>query len=221
MALKDIKVFKPLPKAYGDGPMISVSSNGEGKKYTVLIKTAIDEPHCYTQLVQILDTATEKDVIHILLCSPGGNLNTGLYVTSAMERSSAKVVTHPLQLAASCAAMMWAYGKERRVYPLSKPMFHTASGGFGGRTGNVIETAQNVSSKIEEFLRDERVTSILTEEELEACFENKKDVYLNYNDLLERSGVVSVPIKNGGKEDDNVPDVKHDKIDEEDIEADE
>ena len=213
MAIKDIKLLKRIPSTFGEGPKIGLIENPDGSKvYSAIIDFAIDEPYAFNQFVQLLDTATDKDTFHISIKSPGGNLNTGLFVTDAMERSSAKIITHALHIAASCGAMLWAYGEERHAYPLSRPMFHTASMGARGRTRDIMDNAAECEATILEFMEHPRVMQVITTAELKKCVTNKTDLYLNSKDLEGRPGVKVHPSKPGKPIDDNVPDIEHKQV---------
>ena len=168
---------------------ISVTVQEDGSRTYVAKIGEFTHAHDFMQLVHILTTASDKDKVCMFIDSPGGNALACRFLIDAMQRTKATTITDIGQQACSCGAYAWAYGKIRRMSPLSRLMFHTSSHGAQGKTRSIKEEAVVVETQISFWLDQLTANGTLTEEERVICLDGKKDVWLTYSDMKGRGAL--------------------------------
>lgn len=130
------------------------------------ISESIGEPSEYVDIIHRLNTAAEGDVVYFHLNTPGGMLDTGVQMISAMKTTEAHVVTILEGSAFSLGTLIFLAGHEMIVHDHALMMFHNFSSGLCGK-GN--EMALELQATIEWFasLAQEYYVPFLTEDEVE------------------------------------------------------
>jgi len=86
---------------------------------------------------------TEKEIF-IFLNSPGGSVLDGAQIIAAMQSSKVPVHTVCLQLCASMAAMIHAYGTTRNMTDRAILMYHDAAGGVEGYVPHMLSQLNTI-----------------------------------------------------------------------------
>lgn len=176
-----------LPRKTILHPSISKTpKEGGGNRWVIFIDNDIVEPDYYTLVCQALLTATAEDEVYIPINSHGGSVSSGLAITDAMQRCKAHIITDVVGHAYSCGAMIWSFGDELKMGKYARIMFHSSSHMAWGKSADVAEEAEHLVKGME-YLMDRIVKrGVITQEERDKCFENRIDVYFNYDQLKDR-----------------------------------
>ena len=126
----------------------------------------IEEPSKYTEMIHKIRTASQNDVVHIHLNTPGGLVSTGVQLISAMRASQGHIVTHLEGEACSMGALLFLTADEMVVYDDSLLMFHNYSGGAFGK-GHELTASVDASNRWFTKLARTVCTPFLTEAELD------------------------------------------------------
>lgn len=103
----------------------------------------------------ILDKEKTQKEIYVAINSPGGSVMDGALVVSAIQQSTKPVYTVCLQLCASEAAVIHAYGTERYMVDRSILMHHPAAGGLQGslpEMNSLLKTITRFVNKTEAYI---------------------------------------------------------------------
>jgi ATP-dependent Clp protease protease subunit len=118
----------------GESPeKFKIMETGIARMFSVYLNDEIGEPAEYTRLVSLFRSASPYDHITMYINSPGGNLQAGLQLISAMNDCQATIVTVLDGIAMSLAPIILFAGKEIIINDDSMMMFHDYSGGFYGK----------------------------------------------------------------------------------------
>ena len=165
-------------------PVISMVPNEDGgHNYVISIRGAIDNPMYYASACDVMKCANEKDNIKMLIGTPGGRVDAGIAMVQAMKQCKAIVTTTAVGLVASCGALLWTHGDKIEACRFARPMFHSTSGGYIGKTKDQKDSAIAVEKLFKRMLAPAVEKKLLTQEQFDKAFDKNTDVYLTVNDL--------------------------------------
>lgn len=110
--------------------------------YHVYISEQIKQPHYYIDLIQQLNSATKNDTFYFHLNTPGGRVDAGTQIVSAMKATEARVVTCAEGSVCSMGTGIFLAGDEFIVHDDCLFMFHNYSGGVSGKGHEQIARVQ-------------------------------------------------------------------------------
>lgn len=148
------------------------------------ISGPIEEPSRYTEMIHQIRTATQNDVVHIHLNTPGGMVATGVQLISAMRASNGHIVTHLEGEACSMGALLFLTADEMVVYDDSLLMFHNYSGGAIGK-GHELTASIEATNKWYTKLATTVCTPFLSETELKRIFDGA-DLWMLSDEVEDR-----------------------------------
>jgi ATP-dependent Clp protease protease subunit len=102
----------------------------------------IGDPRNYIDLIHLIRTLEPQDNLTIHLNTPGGRLDTGIAILSAIAECQGTITMSLDSTAASMGAILFLAGHQYVVHDHSMLMFHTFSGGFYGKSGDVDKQMQ-------------------------------------------------------------------------------
>jgi ATP-dependent protease ClpP protease subunit len=102
------------------------------------ISKVISEPEDYTDMIHRMNMATPVDIIFIHLNTPGGSLDAGVQIITAMQNSAAKVVTILEGMAHSLGTLIFLAGDEMIVNDHCLMLFHNFKGGIDGKGHELV-----------------------------------------------------------------------------------
>lgn len=156
-----------------------------GTTYTTIISGPIMSPTEYYNLINILNTATDKDTVIIKLSSPGGSVEIGVIICNAIFNSKATVITQAIGITASIAAVIWCCGKRKSISPTATLMFHMPSSFTFGKTADIEEQSGHMQTYFKALLKS--ITSrILTDQEYDQMVNGRRDIFISYSELKAR-----------------------------------
>lgn len=113
-----------------------------------------------------LESEDPNRPINMYINSPGGSVTDGLAIYDVMQFIKCPVHTYVVGQAASMGSFLSQAGSagNRYVLPESRTMVHRVSGGFGGASGNVYHTEDELKeaqSRVNEMRRlNDRLTQL-------------------------------------------------------------
>lgn len=108
----------------------------QSKEYTLGLQGPIEKYSDYKQFIYVLDNATYKDRITIMINSEGGRVDIGMWLVKHIKESKAHVRAIVDRFAMSMAAVIALSGDEMRFVQYRKFgdaifLFHSATGPWG------------------------------------------------------------------------------------------
>jgi ATP-dependent protease ClpP protease subunit len=148
------------------------------------LSDVINEPRHYVDMIHRIKTSSPNDTIYIYLNTPGGQLNTGVQIISAMRSSPAHVVTVLEGDVGSLGTLIFLSGDEFVVHDNCQFFIHNFSSGTQGK-GN--EQLAQIESTIKWFnkLAKETYVPFITKQELDEVLEGK-DRYMDSDEVRRR-----------------------------------
>jgi len=134
--------------------------------YDVFLDTDIGSPEEYRDLIMILFSANEGDVITFNINSNGGHLDSAMAIIEGIKHSKARIEARILGACHSAASMILMYCPDVIVFKSSYCMIHTATFGSFGMTPQIKSHTDFNISHIEDIL-DDAYDGFLTAEELD------------------------------------------------------
>lgn len=118
-------------------PYMMYESANVARELNIYISDEFAEPLLYCEMIHVIRTATPNDTIYIHLNTPGGRLDTGVQLISAIRSSEARIVTVLDGVAHSMGALLFLCGHEMIIHDHAQLMFHTYSGGVFGKGSDI------------------------------------------------------------------------------------
>ena len=154
------------------------------RRIVIRINSPIGEPDEWSEEVSAIQTATENDIIHIYINSPGGNLFTTTELLSAMLQSKAHIITEITGEACSAGMLLFLAGHEFMVSDDASAMCHGASYGAYGTQGQVHDNVMH-STKHLTKLAYKYYEGFLEPDEIERLLEGK-EYWMEAEEIIER-----------------------------------
>lgn len=169
---------------------VFVSKNPETGKliYTAYVSGVISNLMNYVSLVDTLLLAQEGDIYYIMLDSPGGAVDAGSVIASAIWKSKARVITIARGFCASAAALIHAAPKpgNNLISDMGILMLHMSSHADRGVSTRILVNAQQQVRYVNEnLLRPAIEMGYITPEEL-AAIQNGAEIFISAQKFRER-----------------------------------
>lgn len=159
-----MKLFSPEDK-----PFI-INSTPIAHSHTINIDEEFTHVSQFAELVDILEQASENDIVQIRLTSPGGNVASVLPLLSALDSTEAFVHVHVDSDIASAATFLVMKAHMVTMNKHISMMIHTASWGYGGHSGNMEASTNHYVKNVKGLARDV-YQDFLTEQEFDRVFD--------------------------------------------------
>jgi ATP-dependent protease ClpP protease subunit len=174
-----------------DSPVISIierKNPANQNDYMVFISQYImDDGSYYAELTTLLKTLTAASKVVIFIGSPGGSLNVGAIIASAVKSCKAEVTTVAIGVVASAAALIWSYGHKRIIQDGAVLMFHMSSHTDYGNSADVKARAENTVRYVNEVAIKPLVDDgLLTAAEAETIVDGRRDLWLDSSVVASR-----------------------------------
>jgi len=162
-----------------------IQSTSVANHYRVFLDNGIEEPAKYRDLIQILISATESDLVELVVSCDGGSLDTTIDITNALrvtEATTRAVITSKAHSGGSFIALAC---DEVIALPHVAMMIHQPRGGTMGRHCEQMVEQRFVDEWIKGFYLD-IYKDFLTVAEITSVLEGK-DIWLNSDQINERA----------------------------------
>lgn len=144
-----------------------------------------DHPKEHLGRINTIRNATENDLVHLKLNTPGGYLSTLMQYINAMEDSDARIIAHAEGNVYSAGIILFLACNEWRVYDNSHFMFHDVSTFTGGKGNSEIGPRSDSLIGLSENINKKYLSKVLTKEEIKKMTHGT-DIYLTSDEMCER-----------------------------------
>lgn len=148
-------------------------------------RISTEEPW-FSDLIQCLDTATERDKITITMNSYGGETYTAFQIIDMVNKCKGKVILHVSGICASAATIIAFGGEYDELYisPISSFLFHSGSTFDWGKPMDVIDNQTFYLERLT-YVFNNVYSSILTQSEIKQIL-NGKELWLGGDNVADR-----------------------------------
>ena len=153
-------------------------------EFTYYLSDCVQDSHEYHELLQLLDTASENDLIRLVINNSGGETGSTVQLVDHIRSSKATVVGLISGNAFSAAGVIWMACDIQEFSEHCMLMIHCAVGGSSGKYSD-IEKYIKVANKRTRKLYADIFEGFLTEEELEAVARGE-ELWILDDELHER-----------------------------------
>jgi ATP-dependent protease ClpP protease subunit len=168
--------------------MISSYESVKISSMTSYIEVNIDRditaPEDFREEIAAIRGSKEGDVIHMTINTGGGRLDTTSAILSAMRSTKAHIITEAVGTVASAGTLLFLAGDEFKINQDLDFMAHTASGGMGGKSNNVVEQALHQQKSIQNMFTS-AYQHFLTDSEIESML-NGADYWMEAEEVADR-----------------------------------
>jgi ATP-dependent protease ClpP protease subunit len=152
--------------------------------YRATVNKEFRDVEQFAQLVDILDTAQEGDIVHIKLSTIGGALHSIIPLISSMKNTAAFIHMHVESDTASAGTLLMMLAHSLYVNEYATIMFHNVQYGAYGHGGNVEAQVKHATAANKKIIRD-MYTGYLTDEEIKRL-EDGLELYLTPEECMQR-----------------------------------
>lgn len=141
--------------------------------YSVAFTSDIEEPSFYDSVIHLLLTAEEGTTIDFLISSYGGRLDSTVGIRGALQATKAHVTGYLLAQSCSAAGMLFLCCHSWVVNEFATFHAHTASYGSYGKSDDVKQQVDYVTTQTERIVRSV-YDSVLSKEEQDLLLSGKE-----------------------------------------------
>lgn len=170
-------------------PIVASPKPEGGVTYRAYLIGEVRDVDNYTDLIDTLLMATDKDDYYIFIDSPGGMIASGGIIASAIDNSKANVYTVARGMAASSAALIHSAAKpgNAQVTDMALMMYHSSSHADMGQSLRIAERAQNQIKYVNECLLSKALADgHITQDEFERI-QAGEEIYIPSKEFLRRT----------------------------------
>ena len=153
-------------------------------KFEFSLDEDIKEPSYYRNLIEVLNNATEQDLVVLNINSFGGHLDSAISIIDALRNTRANTLAWISGSAYSAAGLMALSCQNVEVGEFATFMCHNSQYGLGGYTTDIKDRAlfeHKVTSKIMQSV----YRFFLSPEEIESVLMNKT-IWMDSDEIIER-----------------------------------
>lgn len=153
-------------------------------KFEFNLDEDIKEPSYYRNLIEVLNNATEQDLVVLNINSGGGHLDSAISIIDALKNTRANTLAWISGSCYSAASLIALNCQNLEVGEFATLMCHNSQYGLGGYTTDIKDRAvfeHKMISKIMHSVYD----SFLSKEEIEAVLANKT-IWMDADEISER-----------------------------------
>lgn len=162
-----------------------VSGIPRSYRYNVYLMNYLENPEELINIIELLDRATEDDLIVFHINSGGGNVNSLMSLLYAMQRCQAELHAVVSGIVASAATFVLLACDSFEMMDYTEVLCHSASFGSYGKSQDVVDQVKFTHDQMEGFMR-EYYRHLFTEEELDDIIRNKREFLLTTAEFYER-----------------------------------
>lgn len=170
------------PKSREEKPPYSYAPIGYTYKFH--IKGQIGSPDEFEEIIDVIDGATEKDILEVHLNTEGGDITTTLELVYSLKKSPAHKHMVICGLCASAGTIIMTAGDSFEIEPHCSFMFHNYSGGSYGK-GNEVHAQVEFERKWSKNLMSMVYKDVLTTSEIKKMLDGQ-DYWMTATEVAER-----------------------------------
>ena len=166
---------------------IKITETEDGIIYRVNLFGPIYLPKYYHKLISYLETASEKSTFIILISSPGGDIELGTIIGSAICNTRARVIGVAVGPICSAATYLWSCCHQQMILDGSLFLFHMSTHGDYGVSTLVMDRASALIAYVKDKLLGISIAKgHLTQEEFTSIVTQSKDIIVDADTMRER-----------------------------------
>lgn len=153
-------------------------------KFEFNLDEDIKEPSYYRNLIEVLNNATEQDLVVLNINSGGGHLDSAISIIDALRNTRANTLAWISGSAYSAAGLIALSCQNVEVGEFATLMCHNSQYGLGGYTTDIKDRAlfeHKMTSKIMQSV----YRFFLSPEEIESVLMNKT-IWMDSDEIIER-----------------------------------
>lgn len=171
-------------EAFNQVEPFSVKSTPQNMCYKVDVDDEFEHPRQFSEIVEVLDNASEGDYMEISLTTIGGALNSVLPLLGAIETTACHVHVNAVSDIASAGTFLLMKAHSISVNDHVTIMFHNVSFGSGGSGHTVATHVAHTLKSSEKILRD-MYSMFFSEEEMKQMLTGT-DFYMDKEQFIAR-----------------------------------
>ena len=172
--------------SYVESPGCMFKVDDGAKIVKVWLYGTIRNTNPYRKLISMLHTIPADYKVHMYIHGPGGSINAGCNILTAMGRCKAQIITFNVGMAASCASLILSFGNLIHVDENSITMFHNSSSGSFDSSHRVLTKATHAIAYVNTLFEAMKAKGLVTEEEVEGIVKRGEEFYLNGEEMKSR-----------------------------------
>lgn len=153
-------------------------------KYEFNLDEDIKEPSYYRNLIEVLNNATEQDLVVLNINSGGGHLDSAISIIDALRNTRANTLAWISGSAYSAAGIVALSCQNLEVGEFATFMAHNFQYGLGGYTTDIKDRAVFEHKMISKIMHSV-YKHFLTLDEVEAVLANKT-IWMDADEIIER-----------------------------------
>lgn len=153
-------------------------------KYEFNLDEDIKEPSYYRNLIEVLNNATEQDLVVLNINSGGGHLDSAISIIDALRNTRANTLAWISGSAYSAAGIIALSCQNLEVGEFATFMAHNSQYGLGGYTTDIKDRAVFEHKMISKIMHSV-YKHFLTLDEVEAVLANKT-IWMDADEIIER-----------------------------------
>lgn len=153
-------------------------------KFEFNLDEEIKEPRYYRNLIEVLNNATEQDLVVLNINSGGGHLDSAISIIDALRNTRANTLAWISGSAYSAAGIIALSCQNLEVGEFASLMAHNSQYGLGGYTTDIKDRAVFEHKMISKIMHSV-YKHFLSTDEVEAVLANKT-IWMDADEIIER-----------------------------------
>ena len=153
-------------------------------KFEFNLDEDIKEPSYYRNLIEVLNNATEQDLVVLNINSGGGHLDSAISIIDALRNTRANTLAWISGSAYSAAGIVALSCQNLEVGEFATLMCHNSQYGLGGYTTDIKDRAVFEHKMISKIMHSV-YKHFLSVDEVEAVLSNKT-IWMDADEIVER-----------------------------------
>ena len=153
-------------------------------KFEFNLDEDIKEPSYYRNLIEVLNNATEQDLVVLNINSGGGHLDSAISIIDALRNTRANTLAWISGSAYSAAGIIALSCQNLEVGEFATLMCHNSQYGLGGYTTDIKDRAVFEHKMISKIMHSV-YKHFLSVDEVEAVLSNKT-IWMDADEIIER-----------------------------------
>ena len=175
----------PYPKYFGNRAVQIHTDTLQKQVHQVYLNFEVVTPNAYSEFLDLMNTATEIDEIHVHINCEGGDGFTTMQVLNTMANCNGYIVTYAEGMVASAATMILLAGHEIRISGSVCFMVHAPSSWIGGKHPDLISQVDFMKKYWKDKYYEIYGRGFMTKQEIKDALSGK-DFWMDANELSDR-----------------------------------
>ena len=154
-------------------------------RYRVFVDEVITNPSYYRDVLNVLYSAKEEDIIEFRLNTDGGQVRSVIPIMNGILGTEARTIAIVEGVTMSAGTFILLACDEVEIRPFSGAMVHAANGGFIGDMQSLNSQVNFEMSRLKDIIY-QVYEGFMSEEEIREMIEDSREFYMNEDELISR-----------------------------------